>query len=80
MAPNNSRRAARQFGQAAEMLAAVGQRHSLSRALAGLAEANSAQGPKDRADVDCERMLTDRELQVARLLGRGLTNRETSLP
>jgi len=65
-----------QFTEAAELLATVGQRQLLARALEGLALAKSASaehaGPTRRA----ERVLTEREVQVARLLGRGLSNRE----
>jgi predicted ATPase/DNA-binding CsgD family transcriptional regulator len=69
--------AARQFGHAAEVLSGVGQRQLLSVALEGLALATNAQAEQQsthaRAD---DRVLTERELQVARLLARGLTNRE----
>jgi DNA-binding CsgD family transcriptional regulator len=69
-------RAARHYGEAAELLATVGQRQLLAVALEGLQRASQAQGAEGAAHETADRVLTERERQVARLLARGLTNRE----
>jgi len=70
------REAVKQFTEAAEVLGAVGQRQLLAQALQGLALARSALGDLAEPGKRMQRVLTEREVQVARLLGRGLSNRE----
>jgi predicted ATPase/DNA-binding CsgD family transcriptional regulator len=72
----DSARALDQFTDAAELLAAVGQRQLLSQALEGLALAKSASDRQTGPGKRTKRVLTEREVEVARLLGRGLSNRE----
>jgi non-specific serine/threonine protein kinase len=64
------------FTEAAELLEAVGQRQLLSRALEGLTLAHAATARQEAPGPRTDRLLTEREIEVARLLGRGLSNRD----
>jgi non-specific serine/threonine protein kinase len=71
-------RAATEFTEAAELLVAVGQRQLLSAALDGLAIARRGLRSSNRVGDMPERdalPLTAREVEVARLLGEGFSNR-----
>jgi predicted ATPase/DNA-binding CsgD family transcriptional regulator len=70
-------RAAREFSEAAEMLAAVGHDQLLALALDGLATARrELHSTPHSASAAVAMPLTAREVEVVRLLGQGLTNRQ----